>query len=154
MLQEKDTAPDFELFDDAGQPTRLSDFRGKRVLLYFYPKSMTSGCTIQAQSLRDDFTEYQAAGVIIIGVSPDPVKQQAKFKEKESLPFILLADENHKLAEKYGVWVEKSMYGKKYWGNERTSFLIDAEGNVEKIFRKVTPKTHSEQILAAVNCEI
>jgi len=150
MLQEKDMAPDFELLDDNGQSTRLSDLRGQRVLLYFYPKAMTSGCTVQAQGLRDDFAEYQSADVTVIGISPDSVKRQAKFKEKESLPFVLLADENHEVAEKYGVWVEKSMYGRKYWGNERTSFLIDAEGRIEKILRKVKPKTHSEQILACV----
>jgi peroxiredoxin Q/BCP len=153
MLNTQNPAPDFELLDDAGQPTKLSNFRGRRVLLYFYPKSMTSGCTLQAQNLRDDFPQYQNAGVVIIGVSPDPVKDQAKFRAKEDLPFILLADENHEVAELYGVWVEKSMYGRKYWGNERTSFLISADGVIEQIFHKVKPAAHSEQVLAALNGE-
>jgi peroxiredoxin Q/BCP len=100
--------------------------------------------------LRDNFDKYQAAGVIVIGVSPDPVKRQAKFKEKESLPFILLADEAHAVAEKYGVWIEKKMYGRTYWGNERTSFLIDTAGKIEKIFRKVKPNQHNEQVLTAL----
>ena len=150
MLSENDVAPDFELLDDTGKPTKLSDFKGKRVVLYFFPKAMTSGWTIQAQGIRDDFPQYEAAGAVVIGVSPDSVKRQAKFKEKENLPFILLADENHEVAEKYGVWVEKSNYGRKYWGNERTTFLIDPEGQIEKNFRKVDPKSHSEQVLSCL----
>jgi peroxiredoxin Q/BCP len=153
MLNINDPAPDFELPDDAGRPAKLSDFRGRRVLLYFYPKALTSGCTLQAQHLRDDFPRYQAAEVVVIGVSPDPVKQQAKFKTKEGLPFILLADEAHAVAELYGVWVEKSMYGRKYWGNERTSFLISPEGVIEQIFAKVKPAAHSEQVLACLSRE-
>jgi len=151
MLAEKDIAPDFELLNDAGQPVKLSDFKGRRVLLYFYPKAMTSGCTLQAQNLRDDFAAYQAAGVVIIGISPDAVARQAKFKCQENLPFTLLADEAHQEAEAYGVWAEKSMYGHKYWGVERTSFLIDAAGHIERIFHKVKPKTHSAQVLAALD---
>lgn len=153
MLNEKDAAPDFALRDDTGQPVKLSDFRGQRVLLYFYPKAMTSGCTLQAQDLRDDIAKYQNAGVVVIGISPDPVKKQAQFKTKENLPFMLLADENHEVAEKYGVWVEKSMYGRKYWGAERTSFLIGADGTIEQIFRKVKPKEHNAQVLAALGGE-
>ena len=150
MLNENDLAPDFEILDDTGKPTKLSDFRGQQVLLYFYPKAMTSGCTLQAQDIRDDFGKYRDAGVVVIGVSPDPVKRQAKFKEKEELPFILLADEDHSVAELYGVWVEKKMYGRTYWGNERTSFLIDQAGKIEKIFRKVKPKEHNNQVLACL----
>jgi peroxiredoxin Q/BCP len=150
MVNEKDIAPDFELLDDTGKPTRLSDFRGQRVVFYFFPKALTSGWTKQAQGIRDDFPKYQAANVVVIGVSPDTVKDEAKFKAKEELPFILLADEKHEIAEKYGVWKEKSMYGKKFWGVERTTFLIDAHGVIEKIFYKVNPETHSEQILAAL----
>jgi len=99
---------------------------------------------VQAQGVRDDFSKYQAAGVVVMGASPDSVERQAEFKEKENLPFILLSDENHEVAEKYGVWVEKSMYGKKYWGNERTTFIISPDGKIEQIFRKVKPDTHSE----------
>ena len=150
MLNEKEIAPDFELLDDTGKPTKLSDFRGRRVVLYFYPKAMTSGCTVQACALRDDYPLYQEAGAVVIGVSYDSVGDIAKFKARDKLPFILLADENHEVAEKYGMWVEKSNYGKKYWGIERTTFLIDAGGVIEKIFHKVKPETHSEQVLAAL----
>lgn len=106
---------------------------------------------MQAQGVRDDFSKYQAAGVVVMGVSPDSVERQAEFKQKEDLPFTLLSDENHEVAEKYGVWVEKSMYGKKYWGNERTTFIIGPDGKIEQIFRKVKPDTHSEQVLAALS---
>jgi len=150
MLNEQDVAPDFEVLNDEGNPTKLSDFRGKKVLLYFYPKAMTSGWTTQAQGIRDDFQKYQDAGVVVLGVSPDSVARQAEFKEKENLPFTLLADENHEVAIQYGVWVEKSMYGRKYWGVERTSFIIDAVGNIETIFRKVKPKEHNQQVLTAL----
>lgn len=105
---------------------------------------------MQVQGVRDDFSKFQNAGVVVLGISPDPVKRQAKFKEKEGLPFALLADENHKVAEMYGVWVEKSMYGRKYWGVDRTSFIIDPEGRIETIFRKVKPQQHSAQVLAAL----
>ena len=148
MLKEQDTAPDFELLNDEGNPTKLSDFRGKWIVLYFFPKAMTSGWTKQAQGVRDDIQKYQAANAVVLGVSPDSVELQAKFKEKEDLPFTLLADENHKVAELYGVWVEKSMYGKKFWGVERSTFLIDPNGAVNHIFRKVKPETHSKQVLA------
>ena len=151
MLNEKDVAPDFEVLNDEGQPTKLSDFKGRRVVLYFYPKAMTSGCTTQACALRDDYTQYKNLDAVILGASPDSVKRQAQFKEKENLPFTLLADEDHAIAEAYGVWGEKSMYGRKYWGVERSTFLIDADGRIEKIFRKVKPKTHSEQVLAALS---
>lgn len=151
MLNEKDMAPDFEVLNDQGEPTKLSDFRGKRVVLYFYPKAMTSGCTTQACALRDDFSQYQAVDAVVLGVSPDSVERQARFKEQENLPFTLLADEDHAVAETYGVWVEKTNYGRKYWGVERSTFLIGADGRIEKIMRSVKPKTHSEQVLAALN---
>jgi peroxiredoxin Q/BCP len=103
---------------------------------------------VQAQGIRDDFPRYEAAGTVVMGVSPDPVERQAKFKAKDKLPYILLADEDHAIAEKYGVWVEKSMYGRTYWGNERTTFIIDAAGKIVQILRKVKPETHSEDVLA------
>lgn len=102
------------------------------------------------RGIRDDFSKYQAAGVVVFGISPDPAETQAEFSRKENLPFHLLADTEHAVAEKYGVWIEKSMYGRKYWGNERTSFLIDANGHIEQVFRKVDPKTHSQQVLAVL----
>ena len=150
MLNEQDVAPDFELLNDEGNPTKLSDFKGKKVLLYFYPKAMTSGWTTQAQGIRDDFQKYQDANVVVLGVSPDSVVRLAEFKEKENLPFTLLADEDHEVATQYGVWVEKSMYGRKYWGIERSSFIIDEAGNIETIFRKVKPKEHNQQVLTAL----
>ena len=151
MLNENDMAPNFEVLNDQGEPTKLSDFRGKRVVLYFFFFFMTSGCTTQACALRDDFSQYQAVDAVVLGASPDSVERQARFKEQENLPFTLLADEDHAVAEAYGVWVEKTNYGRKYWGVERSTFLIDADGRIEKIFRNVKPKTHSEQVLAALN---
>ena len=150
MVNENDVAPDFELLDDEGKTVRLSDLKGKRVVLYFFPKAMTGGWTAQAQGIRDDFQKYEQANVVVIGVSPDSVERQAQFKEKENLPFILLADEDHEVAEKYGVWVEKSMYGKTFWGIERTTFLIGTDGLIERVFRNVKPQTHSEQVLSAL----
>ena len=150
MLKEQDIAPDFELLNDEGHSTKLSDFRGKWIVLYFFPKAMTSGWTTQAQGVRDDIQKYELANAVVIGVSPDSVERQAEFKQKENLPFTLMADENHEVAELYGVWVEKSMYGKKFWGIERSTFLIDPNGAIKQIFRKVNPKAHSEQVLAAL----
>lgn len=146
MLTEGQMAPDFDVQNDEGQSVKLSDFRGHWVVLYFYPKAMTSGCTLQAQDLRDDFPSYQGKDVVILASSPDPVKDLVKFKEKESLPFTLLSDPEHAMAEAYNVWVEKKMYGRVYWGNERSTFIIDPEGKIARIFRKVKPKEHNQLV--------
>ena len=143
-------APDFELPTDAGQPLRLSSLRGGPVVLYFYPKDDTSGCTTQACALRDDFPDFQRAGVTILGVSPDDVRSHQKFKAKYSLPFTLLAYTEHAVAEQYGVWKEKSMYGRTYWGVERTTYLIDAQGRVAVVFERVKPATHAQDVQAAL----
>lgn len=150
MLKENDVAPDFELQTDTGEPLRLSDLRGRKVVLYFYPKDDTPGCTIQACSLRDGWSDIQRAGAVVLGVSPDSPKSHAKFREKYALPFTLLADTGHEVADRYGVWVEKSMYGKKYWGNARTTFVIDEEGRIAKVLEKVKPEEHTEQVLAVL----
>jgi thioredoxin-dependent peroxiredoxin len=143
-------APDFELLDQDGEPVRLSALRGRTIVLYFYPKADTPGCTTQACSIRDREADYAAAGVKVIGVSPDPVKKVKKFHDDESLNFDLLADEDHAVADEYGVWVEKSRYGKTYWGNERTTFVIDEDGVVKTVLRNVKPAEHDEQVLAAL----
>jgi peroxiredoxin Q/BCP len=145
-----DPAPDFELPDQDGTPTKLSDLRGKRVVLYFYPKADTPGCTTQACGVRDHVEEYDAAGAVVLGVSPDPVKAVKKFHEKQGLNFALLADSDHAVAERYGVWVEKSMYGRTYMGNERTTFVIGADGVVSEVLRKVKPKEHDALVLGAL----
>ncbi len=145
-----DTAPDFTAPDQDGSSVTLSGLRGKPVVLYFYPKADTPGCTTQACGIRDHRADYAKLGVTVLGVSPDPVKPIAKFAEKFDLGFRLLSDEDHSVAEAYGVWVEKSMYGRTYMGNERTTFLIDAGGKITHIFRKVKPAEHDEQVLAAL----
>jgi thioredoxin-dependent peroxiredoxin len=147
MAQENDLAPDFELTADDGSTVRLSDFRGRRVILFFYPKANTSGCTVEACEFRDlqpDITERDAA---ILGISPDPVEDIADFRDNFNLPYRLLADADHSVAEAYDVWKEKSMYGRKYLGVDRTTFVIDPEGRIEKVYRKVNPKGHAEQVL-------
>jgi thioredoxin-dependent peroxiredoxin len=151
MIERGETAPDFELPDQDRRTVRLDDFRGQRVVLYFYPKADTPGCTTQACGVRDHIGEYDAAGAVVLGVSPDPVSKVKKFHEKFSLGFPLLADEDHSVAEAYGVWVEKSMYGRKYFGNERTTFVIDAAGTVADVLRKVKPGEHDDLVLAALS---
>jgi peroxiredoxin Q/BCP len=150
VIEAGDAAPDFELPDQDGRPVRLKDFRGQRVVVYFYPKADTPGCTTQACGVRDRKADYAQAGAVVLGVSPDPVAKVQKFHEKYSLDFPLLADEDHSVAEAYGVWVEKSMYGRKYFGNERTTFVVDSEGKIAKVLRKVKPAAHDEQVLAAL----
>lgn len=150
MIEPGDRAPDFELPDQDGRPVKLSDFRGQSVAVYFYPKADTPGCTTQACGVRDHRADYAAAGATVLGISPDPVAKVKKFQEKFSLDFALLADEDHAVAEAYGVWVEKSMYGRKYLGNERTTFIIDTEGVVAETLRKVKPAEHDERVLQAL----
>jgi len=142
-------APDFELYDDEGLLRRLSDYRGRSVVLYFYPADDTPGCTKEACNFRDDYSSYEKAGVAILGVSPDTVQSHAKFKKKFSLPFPLLADEGHKVCDLYGAWGQKVMMGRHYDGVLRTTFLIDPEGKVLRVFEKVRPAEHSEEVLAA-----
>ena len=145
-----DAAPDFELQNQDGETVKLSDLRGKTVVLYFYPKADTPGCTTQACGIRDRSGEYESAGAVVLGVSPDKPKALRKFADKYELPFTLLSDEGHKVAEAYGVWAEKSMYGRKYWGNERTTFVIDSGGKIARVFPKVSPKTHDDVVLEAL----
>ncbi len=143
-------APDFELPDQEGEPVRLSALRGRTVVLYFYPKADTPGCTTQACSIRDRASDYAGAGARVIGVSPDPVKKVRKFHDRRDLNFTLLADEDHAVCELYGVWVQKSMYGKTYMGAQRATFLIDGGGCVRHVIPKASPKTHDDEVLKAL----
>jgi peroxiredoxin Q/BCP len=143
-------APDFELLDDTNTPRKLSDFHGKNVILYFYPEDDTPGCTKEACNFRDDYSAYEKAGIVILGVSPDSVESHVKFKKKFNLPFPLLADIGHKVCDMYGVWGPKKFMGREYEGVLRTTFLIDAEGIISRVFEKVRPSEHSKEILAFV----
>ena len=147
-MEPGDIAPDFELRDREGSPTRLSDLRGRNVVLYFYPKADTPGCTTQACGVRDRAADYEAADAVVLGVSPDPPEKLRRFADRHGLPFTLLSDEDHAVAQEYGVWVEKSMYGRRYWGNERSTFVIDPAGRVLAVLRKVKPAEHDERVLA------
>jgi peroxiredoxin Q/BCP len=150
MIQTGEQAPDFELPDHDGTPVRLSELRGRPVVLYFYPKADTPGCTTQACGIRDHRADYDAAGAVVLGVSPDPVAKVKRFHDKFDMGFTLLADTDHAVAEAYGVWVEKSMYGRTYWGNQRATFIIDEEGIVRHVIPKASPKTHDDEVLAAL----
>jgi thioredoxin-dependent peroxiredoxin len=150
MIKEGDPLPDFDLAADDGTRVKLSDLRGKKVILYFYPKDDTPGCTQQACELRDHVKEIDEKGAVVLGVSPDSVASHRKFKEKFNLNFKLLSDEGHKLADALGVWQEKTLYGKKYWGNARTTFIIDEEGRVAKVLENVKPAAHAGQVLEIV----
>jgi peroxiredoxin Q/BCP len=150
MVSEGDAAPDFTLESDSGEQVTLSSFRGRPVVLYFYPKDNTSGCTTEACGIRDAWSEFEAAGAVVLGVSPDGVASHASFKASYDLPFTLLADPDHAVAETYGVWVEKSRYGRTYWGNSRTTFIIGAEGVVRHVIPNVSPATHDDDVLAAI----
>ncbi len=143
-------APDFTLPADDGQTAHLADYRGQRVVLYFYPKDMTSGCTVQACGFRDHYTEIEERNAVVLGISPDGTASHEKFKTKYNLPFRLLADEHHKVAELYGVWGEKSMYGKKYFGVIRSHFVIDEEGRIVDAQYKVSPEDSVKQALEAL----
>lgn len=150
MLEAGASAPDFTLPDQNGNEVSLSDLEGETLVLYFYPRADTPGCTTQACSVRDRRADYKAAGARVIGVSPDPVEAVAKFAGKFDLDFTLLADADHAVAEKYGTWVEKSMYGKKYMGVQRATFIIGPDGKVAKVFPKVSPKSHDDVVLEAL----
>jgi len=151
MLSEGDRAPAFTLPDQNGEKLKLSDLKGQTVVLYFYPKADTSGCTTQACGVRDRRADYEAAGARVIGISPDQVKDVDKFAGKYDLDFTLLADADHAVAEKYGTWVEKSMYGRKYMGVARATFIIDPKGKIAKVFPKVQPKQHDDLVLKALD---
>jgi peroxiredoxin Q/BCP len=149
-LQVGDPAPDFSTVDHDGNPVSLERLRGRRVVLYFYPKDDTPGCTTQACSLRDSWERLDATGAALYGVSPDSAASHVKFREKYGLPFPLLADEDHSVAEAFGTWVEKKNYGRTYMGVERSTFVIGADGRIEQIFRRVKPDQHTEQVLTAL----
>ena len=151
MIEEGRPAPDFTLTSDSGDSVTLSQFRGSPVVLYFYPRDDTPGCTAQACGIRDAWREFERTGAVVLGVSPDKPSKHVKFREKYGLPFTLLSDEQHEVAAKYGTWVEKSMYGKTYMGVERSTFVIDADGNVAKVMRKVKPAEHADDVLAALD---
>jgi peroxiredoxin Q/BCP len=150
MIEQGASAPDFTLADQDGEPVTLSALRGETVVVYFYPKANTSGCTTQACGVRDRHADYGAAGAVVLGISPDPVKEVKKFADRYQLDFKLLADPDHATAERYGVWVQKSMYGRTYWGNARTTFIIDADGNLARVLRNVKPAEHDELVLNAL----
>lgn len=150
MIEEGTSAPDFSLKTDSGETVTLSELRGKPVVLFFYPKDDTPGCTTQACGIRDAYKEFEDAGAVVLGVSPDDEASHAKFKQKYDLPFTLLADSGHEVADTYGVWGEKSMYGKTYMGVDRSTFVIGPDGNVAKVFRKVKPDEHADQVLEAL----
>jgi thioredoxin-dependent peroxiredoxin len=150
VIGEGDKAPDFTLRSDAGDEVTLSSLRGKPVVLYFYPKDDTPGCTTQACGIRDAYGEFKRAGAVVLGVSPDDERSHVKFRDKYELPFTLLADTEHAVAERYGVWGEKKYMGKKYMGISRSTFVIDEDGKVKKVFENVTPATHADDVLAAL----
>jgi len=150
VVEEGKPAPTFTLASDSGGPVSLESLRGKPVVLYFYPKDDTPGCTKQACGIRDAWDEFERSGAVVLGISPDSPRSHVKFREKYELPFPLLADEDHRVAEEYGTWVQKSFAGKKYMGIERSTFVIDAEGTVAKVMRRVKPDQHADQVLTAL----
>lgn len=150
MISAGEMAPDFTARTDADESITLSKLRGKPVVLFFYPKDDTSGCTVEACSFRDALPRFTGMKATVLGVSPDSAKSHRKFKEKFELPYPLVVDENHAIADAYGVWAQKSMYGRKYWGNLRTTFVIGADGRVARVFEKVKPEEHATEVAAAV----
>jgi thioredoxin-dependent peroxiredoxin len=150
MIQAGENAPEFTLPDQDGNDVSLSDYSGQTVVLYFYPKADTPGCTTQACGIRDRSDEYEAAGATVIGVSPDPVDRVKKFHGGQSLNFTLLADADHAVCDAYGTWVEKSRYGKTYWGAQRSTFIIDGDGTVVHVIEKASPKTHDDEVLGVL----
>jgi peroxiredoxin Q/BCP len=150
VIEEGKPAPDFELTSDSGESISLESLRGKPVVLYFYPKDDTPGCTKQACGIRDVYGDFERAGAIVLGVSPDDEQSHVEFKQKYDLPFTLLADPDHAVAEQYGVWGEKSYMGRTYMGVSRSTFVIDPAGNVKKVMHDVKPATHADEVLAAL----
>jgi peroxiredoxin Q/BCP len=150
VVVEGDVAPDFTLTSDEGEAVTLSSLRGKPIVLYFYPKDDTPGCTAQACGIRDAFAAFEDAGAVVLGISPDSVAKHVKFKEKYDLPFTLLADTKHEIAERYGTWGEKRYMGKTYLGVTRTTFLVAADGTVAKVMHNVKPETHADDVLTAL----
>jgi peroxiredoxin Q/BCP len=150
MIEAGEQAPDFALPDQDGREVKLSDFRGQPVVVYFYPKAGTPGCTTQACGVRDHLPDYAEAGAVVLGISPDPVAKVKKFHDKQSLNFTLLADADHAVTDSYGVWAEKSMYGKTYWGALRATFIVGPDGSVVHVIPKVSPKTHDDEVLKAL----
>jgi peroxiredoxin Q/BCP len=150
MVEEGKPAPDFALTSDRGETVRLSDLRGKQVVLYFYPKDDTPGCTTQACGIRDVYGEFERAGAVVLGVSPDSERSHMRFKEKYDLPFTLLADPDHAVAEQYGVWAQKKYMGRTYMGINRSTFVIDEQGRLKRALHNVKPATHADDVLAAL----
>jgi peroxiredoxin Q/BCP len=150
VVEEGKPAPDFELTSDTGEQVKLSDFHGRQVVLYFYPKDDTPGCTAQACGIREEYSRFQERGAVVLGVSPDDEASHVKFRDKYELPFTLLADPEHEASEAYGVWGERNYAGRTYMGITRSTFVIDSEGNVSKAMRGVKPDTHAEKVLAAL----
>jgi thioredoxin-dependent peroxiredoxin len=150
VIEEGQQAPDFELQSDTGETIRLSDLRGKPVVLYFYPKDDTPGCTAQACGIRDAYGEFEDAGAVVLGVSPDREAKHVRFKSKFDLPFTLLADTEHEASELYGVWTEKTYMGRTYMGVSRSTFVIGADGTIQKVLRDVKPATHADDVLAVL----
>jgi peroxiredoxin Q/BCP len=150
MIEAGRPAPDFTLPDQDGNPVTLSALKGRHVVVYFYPKADTPGCTAQACGVRDRRADYEAAGAVVLGVSPDPPRRLRAFADKHGLPFTLLSDADHEVADAYGAWVEKSMYGRKFWGNRRSTVIVDPEGVVAHVIEKVKPATHDDEVLGAL----
>jgi thioredoxin-dependent peroxiredoxin len=151
VLEVGDTAPDFTLPDQKGEPVTLSELRGQPVVVYFYPRASTSGCTTQACGVRDHRADYERAGARVLGISPDPFEAIAKFAGDYDLDFTLLADADHAVADEYGTWVEKTNYGKTYWGVQRSTFIVDPEGRIAHVIAKASPKTHDDVVLGALS---
>jgi peroxiredoxin Q/BCP len=151
MLEPGQPAPEFALHDQDGETVKLSDFKGRNVVLYFYPKADTPGCTTQACGIRDRGADYEKANAVVLGVSPDSPAKLRRFADKYGLPFTLLGDEDHAVAEAYGVWVEKKNYGRTYFGNERSTFLIGPDGRIQRVLRKVKPAEHDDLVLDALS---